>query len=198
MRLQQSWDLTTNEFTADGVLNWVFYRNTDGETGFTGDAAGRKWQEFIDWNMRTWVRNAIVYNALRENSNLPFFLEHNRIRGFVGMATVGDYPDGVVVRTVPSTAGGNSTAAGQLMPGDEVAVIGQGVGRIGNDPDGLWTAVIFNGRKRWVASYLLESPENVSPAEDEWLGFDGGFSRARDWQFFFELLRHLDTGAENA
>ena len=199
LRLQQSWvEGDTNEYTADGFLNEVFDRNTGGEIGFTDDAAGEDWRKFMDRNMLTWIRNAVVYSALRENSNLPFFLEHNRIRGFVGMATVGDYPDGVVVRTVPSTAGRESTAAGELMSGDEVAVIGQGVGRIGDDPDGFWTAVIFNGRKRWVASFLLESPENVSPPEDEWLDFEGGFSRAKDWQFYFDLLRHLDTGTGNA
>ncbi len=196
--LQQSWEYTTNEFTADAFLNWVYHRNTGGTIGFTDDAAGDDWREFMDLNMRTWIRNAVVYSALRENSNLPFFLEHNRIRGFVGMATVGNFSRGAIVRNEPSTAGENTSVVGTLTAGDEVAVIGQAKGDI-NGVLGDWTAVIFNGTQRWMASFLLALPENVPPsAEDEWLDFDGGFSRAKDWQFYFNLLRYLDTGAGNA
>ncbi len=194
--LQQSWEDTTNEITADAFLNWVYHCNTGGVFGFTNSDDGKDWQEFMNWNMRTWIRNAIVHNALRENSNLPFFLAHDKIRGFVGLATVGGYNE-VIVRTEPSTVGGNSTMdRDALTQGDEVAVIGQAVGEIDGE-DGSWTAIIWNGTKRWVATFLLESADNVPPPEDPFLDFDGGFSRARDWQFFFDLVAYLDNGAGN-
>ena len=198
LRMQQSWDATTNEFTADAFLNWVYHRNTVGTIGFTDDAAGDDWRDFMNLNMRTWIRNAIVYSALRENSNLPFFLEHNRIRGFVGMARVREDYDEAIVRNETSTARGNASVVGTLTAGDEVAVIGQATGDI-NGVSGDWTAVIFNGTQRWMASFLLALPQNAPPSvEDEWLDFDGGFSRAKDWQLYFDLLRYLDTGAGNA
>ena len=121
-----------------------------------------------------------------------FSLAHNKIRGFAGFTAVGNY-DAVTVRSGPSKAAG---AVVSLKRGDEVAVIGQEKGDIyGKAAD--WTAVIFNGRKRWVASKLLISPDNVPASEDEWLDFDGGFSRAKDWQFYFDLLRYLIHGVGN-
>ena len=198
MRLQQSWESKTNEYTADGFLNWIFYRNTLGVLGFADTDKGREWQEFMDENMDVWIRNAIVHNARRDISNLPVFLEHNRIPGFVGMATVGNYPQGVKVRSEASTAQGNATVVGSLQPGDEVVEIGEREGEI-DGISGQWTAIIFKGSKRWVASFLLESPDNIPPPlDDVWLNFDGAFSRARDRHFFSDLVRYLDTGAENA
>ena len=149
MRLQQSWESKTNEYTADGFLNWIFYRNTLGVLGFADTDKGREWQEFMDENMDVWIRNAIVHNARRDISNLPVFLEHNRIPGFVGMATVGNYPQGVKVRSEASTAQGNATVVGSLQPGDEVVEIGEREGEI-DGISGQWTAIIFKGSKRWV------------------------------------------------
>ncbi|MCY3780374.1 MAG: hypothetical protein OXG78_08715 [Chloroflexi bacterium] len=155
----------------------------------------------MDENMTAWLRNAIVHNARRDISNLPVFLEHNRVPGFVGMARVRDRYDEAVIRTVPSTAGGNTTVVDELTAGDEVAVIGQDKGPIGDIPDQPWVAINWNGTKRWMARFLLDMsaiPGDVpTPPEEVWSDFDGDFSRASGEEFFFDLVRHFDEGVGN-
>ena len=200
LRLQQSWDPETNEYTADGFLNWVFYRNSLGVLGFTDTDKGKEWQAFMHDNMYAWLRNAIVFNALRDNSNIPFYLEHDKILGYFGLATVRNY-DEVIVRTEHSTAGDDSTVAGTLTREDEVAVIGQAVGEIHDNPRGSWTAIIWNGRKRWVASELLNLPQSTAPTvgvDDPFFTFDASHFSASGWQFFFDLVQYLDKGVGNA
>ena len=194
--LRQSWDGGKNEYTADAFLNMVFDEISGGRIGFTDDAAGDKWEDLNDTSVRTWIRNAIVLNALSDNRNIPFFLAHDRIQGFVGMARVRDRYDEAIVRNATSTAGGSSTVVGTLTAGDEVAVLGEIV--LGEEATPRkWTSVIWNGTQRWMASFLLDLPENVPPPSDQFLDFDGGFSRAKDWQFYFDLLRYLIHGVGN-
>ncbi|MCY4061972.1 MAG: SH3 domain-containing protein, partial [Chloroflexi bacterium] len=196
--LRHSWAKgDTNEITADGFLNWVFHRNTDGAIGFTDSAEGKKWQAFMNDSMEVWIRNAVVYNALRENSNIPFFVEHGMLPNFAGFTTLAE--SDVNVRTEPSTAKGDETVVRSLAKGEEVAVIGQTKGGF-NGRDNSWTAIIWNGRKLWVASYLLVPTQNVpTPVreDDSHFDFDPSGSGEEEWEFFFRLASYLDQGVVN-
>ena len=199
LRLRQSWaEGDTNEITADAFLNWVFHRNTGGAIGFMDYEKGQEWQKFMNDNMDEWIRNAVVHNALRENSNIAFFVESGVLPHFAGFTTVARA--GVNVRTEPTTAEGDDTVVRSLSKGDEVAVIGQTEGGF-NGVDRNWTAIIWNGRKRWVASYLLERTQNVPSQvdkEDSFFDFDPSGTGEEEWELFFRLASYLDQGVANA
>ncbi|MCY4539859.1 MAG: SH3 domain-containing protein [Chloroflexi bacterium] len=187
-----------NEVTADAVLNWFYHQSTGGVYGFTPDQAGLNWQRFMDQNMDVAIRNATVYNALRDNSHVPFFVEEKTLPHFAGFTRT--KAAGVNVRTEPSTAGGKNTVIRSLKLGDEVAVIGQTEGGF-NGEDNNWTAIIWNGRKRWVASHLLTSTEN-EPAQvgkdDPFFDFEPSSPAVEEWNLFFDLARYLGEGVANA
>ena len=184
-----------NEITADAVLNWFYHQSTGGLYGFTPDQAGLNWQQFMDDTMDEAIRNAVVYNALRDNSHIPFFVEEKTLPHFAGFTSGKD--NWINVRTGPST---DNPAIHSLKLDEQVAVIGQTVGEF-NGKDNNWTAIIWNGRKRWVASYLLTPMEN-EPAQvgqdDPFFDFDPGSSAEEEWDLFFDLARYLGEGVANA
>ena len=190
--------LGRNEVTADAVLNWFYHQSTGGVYGYTPDQAGLNWQQFMDQNMDVAIRNAVVYNALRDNSHIPFFVVEKTLPHFAGFTRT--KAAGVNVRTEPSTAGGKNTVIRSLKLGDEVAVIGQTEGGF-NGKDNNWTAIIWNGRKRWVASHLLTTMQN-EPAQvgkdDPFFDFEPSSPAVEEWNLFFDLARYLGEGVANA
>lgn len=187
-----------NEITADAVLNWFYHQSTGGLYGFTPDPAGLNWLQFMDQNMDVAIRNAVVYNALRDNSHIPFFVAQGKLPHFAGFARTNS--TGVNVRTEPSIAGGKNTVIRSLKLDQAVAVIGQTLGG-DNGFDKNWTAIIWNGRKRWVASYLLTTTEN-QPAQvsqdDPFFDFEPDSAADKEWALFFDLARYLGEGVANA
>ena len=148
--LQQSWEYTKNEFTADAFLNWVYHRNTMGVFGFTDTAEGEKWQKFVNDNMEAWIQNAIGYNAWRRGV-VSSLAEEGLISPIAGTGTVGNFDPGDKSFRVRPTPSLDEDPLTTLSRGEEVLVLGE------SEPDGdgkRWIAVWVNG-VHWIREDLI-------------------------------------------
>lgn len=97
-----------NEYSADGVLNWIVYLATGGLSGFADTAEGQEWRDFINENLDAWIMNAIVYNAHEEELIAPF-AKAGSISPIAGKGEVlkSQDPDlaGAKVRSMPALTG---------------------------------------------------------------------------------------------
>ena len=153
--LQQSWEYTKNEFTADAFLNWVYHRNTMGVFGFTDTAEGEKWQKFVNDNndnMEAWIQNAIGYNAWRRGV-VSSLAEEGLISPIAGTGTVGSSnPKDKYFNVRPThSISIDEDPVTTLSRGEEVLVLGE------SEPDGdgkRWIAVWVNG-VHWIREDLI-------------------------------------------
>ena len=187
--LQQSWEYTKNEFTADAFLNWVFHRNTGGAIGFTDSSEGEDWQTFMNDNMDEWIRNAVVHNALKDEENIEFFAERGMLPPIVGTGTIPSEL-GSNVRDIPSIAGKRVAVLGK---GQEVLIFGRT--EVAADPED-WIAVLVKGDIQWLREDVIDMPDGVNvddlPVLDEGVAFEfDPESPFEKTTWFRQLVRHL-------
>ena len=102
--LQHSRVYDNNEIAADSYLNWIVHLTTDGKFGFSPDAVGQDRLELMNENIDKWIRNAIYYNALRDDPLAENFLKEREILlPIAGSGVVDTWNDkGAIVRSGPS------------------------------------------------------------------------------------------------
>ena len=76
---QQSTEETNNEKTADAIVNWVKHLITGGRFGFTSDEEGLNWQRIMEGHMDEVIRNAIAFNASKDERNLTVIIEQGML-----------------------------------------------------------------------------------------------------------------------
>ncbi|MDE2722442.1 MAG: SH3 domain-containing protein, partial [Gemmatimonadota bacterium] len=156
--MRQSWEGTKNEITADAFLNWVYYRNTKGASGFTGDEKGQSWQRFMNENMDVWIRNAITYEIVRRGEPISLTKADKDLMPFPVPVERGvtEGSEGPNVRTGPSTRSGIHST---LLLGREVIILGRD--HADEDPDNNWVAVLYDGDVHWIWQHGVQLPDGV-------------------------------------
>lgn len=140
--LQHSRDYDNNEIAADSYLNWIVHLTTGGKFGFSPDAVGQDRLDFMNENIDKWIRNAIYYNARRDDPHAERFLREREILlPVAGSGVVDTWDDeGAIVRSGPSLS---AEEVDFLKEGSAVTLLArtQDV----DDPKYYWNAVEDSG-----------------------------------------------------
>ncbi len=139
--LQQSTEETPNEITADAIVNWVKHLITGGRFGFTSDEKGLVWQRIMGSHMDEQIRNAIAFNASKDERNLTVIIEQGMLPEIKGRGRI---VAGTNVRSGPSR---NKAVVDSTTVDREVHIFGYKDVQESPFP---WIAVWYEGSIRWV------------------------------------------------